>query len=254
MKSKKEHKIQFEPFIKFVIEFHNTSLSYSNILNNKIAQHPEILDKKDMAQVEEAFLVKHMADWETFTLNILSYCVAIDTSKISEHLDLELPKKLSFDNAVAIINGLSYLSITSSSELKGLARKILSEKSNPYEQFTTKFLKTIDETYTLRNYIAHKSKKSKLSLQKMYKDRYQIDTFIEPGDFLSQTLKNDIGEYPRSHQYYGNFMMIATMIWRHLDPKSYEFVYEDENTNEGWLKGMVKMNQVFEHLTKEFKL
>lgn len=252
-KEKVQNKIQFDPFMKFVIEFHNASLSYNQLLN-KIAKNPELFDENDIASIEEAFLVKHLAEWETFIQNIIVYCVAIDTTQVSTFLELELPKKLSFENATAVVNGLSYLSITSSSELKGLAKKIITEKNNPFEQFQMKFLNQIDEAYALRNYVAHKSRKSKTSLQQMYRKRHNINDFVAPGKFLGERIKDDFGDYPKSHLYYGAFMTMATMIWRHLDPKSYKYVYEDEMSKEGWFKGMVKMNQVFEIMTKEYKL
>ena len=88
----------------------------------------------------------------------------------------------------------------------------------------------------------------------MYLNRYQINTFVKPGIFLGERIKDEVGEYPRSQLYYGSFMTMATMIWRHLDPKSYSFVYEDEMSKDGWLKGMVKMSKVFEALTKEFNI
>lgn len=66
--------------------------------------------------------------------------------------------------------------------------------------------------------------------------------------------KNELGEYRHSHLYYGSFMSIATLIWRHLDLESYNFVFEDDRTQEGWLRGMVKMSQVFEMITKDYKL
>lgn len=252
-KMKELNKIQFEPFMKFVIEFHNASLSYNQLLN-KISDNTKLFDENDIAAIEEAFLVKHLAEWETFIINIIVYSVAIDTNQVSKFLDLELSKKISFENATAVVNGLSYLSITSSSELKGLAKKIITEKNNPFEQFQMKFLNQIDEAYALRNYVAHKSRKSKNSLLKMYSNRYDIKEFIEPGKFLAERIKDEVGDYPRSQLYYGSFMTMATMIWRHLDPKSYNFVFEEENTKEGWLKGMVKMNQVFEIITKQNKL
>lgn len=246
-------KIQFEPFMKFVIEFHNASLAYNQLLN-KIAAKSDFFDENDIASIEEAFLVKHLAEWETFINNIIVYCVAIDTSQISNFLDLELPKKLSFENATAVVNGLTYLSITSSTELKGLAKKIITEENNPFNQFQMKLLNHVDEVYALRNYVAHKSRKSKTSLMKMYTNRYKIKSFLKPGFFLAERIKDEFGDYPRSHLYYGAFMTMATMIWRHLDPKSYNFVYEDEMSKEGWLKGMVKMNQVFELMTEEYNL
>ncbi|WP_194778064.1 hypothetical protein [Pararhodonellum marinum] len=253
MKESDRNKIQFDPFMKFVIEFHNASLSYNQLLN-KVSENPKLFSENDICLLEEAFLVKHIAEWETFIQNILVYCVAIDTSQISKFLDLELPNKISFDNSAAIINGLSYLSITSSSELKGIAKKTISEKNNPFDQFQMKLLNQIDEAYALRNYVAHKSRKSKSGLLKMYSNRYSIDKFVSPGKFLSERIKDEVGEYPRSHLYYGKFMTMATLIWRHLDRKSYNFVFEDEMSTDGWLKGMVKMNKVFEVMTKEYNL
>lgn len=248
-----ENKIQFEPFMKFVIEFHNTSLSY-NQLTLKVADNPILFDEDERTLIEEAFLVKHIAEWETFLHNIITYCIAIDPSQLAKHLDLELPKKFSFDSATAILHGINYLSITSSSELKKLAKKIITEENNPFEQFTSKWLNHIDEVYALRNYVAHKSRKSKSNLLKMYANRYSINEFVSPGKFLSGKTIDEYGEYIRSHLYYGSFMSIATLIWKHLDPKSYKFVFEDDMTKEGWLQGMVKMNQVFEMMTIEYKL
>ena len=245
-------KIQFEPFMKFIIEFHNSSLSY-NQLTNKVAENP-IFTEDEIALVEEAFLVKHLAEWETFLHNIIVYCVAIDTSQLSKYLDLDLPKKLSFENATAVVHGLNYLSLTSSSELKGLAKKIITEQNNPFDQFQPKWLNHIDEVYALRNYVAHKSRKSKTNLMKMYANRHHIKEFISPGSFLSKKEKNELGEYPKSHLYYGSFMSIATLIWKHLDSKSYNFVFEDDKTREGWLRGMIKMSKVFEIMTIEYKL
>lgn len=248
-----QDKIQFEPFMKFVIEFHNSSLSYNQLLN-KISANIDFFDVNEINSIEEAFLVKHLAEWETFIINIITYCVAIDTSQIAAYLDIELPKRLSFENASAIVNGLSYLSISSSSELKGLAKKIISKNNNPFEQFQMKFLNQIDEVYALRNYVAHKSRKSKTSLLKMYNKRYNIKNFIKPGQFLSEKITDNSGNYSRSFLYYGAFMTMATLIWRYLDSKSYNFVYEDEISKEGWLKGMLKMNQVFEIISKEYNL
>lgn len=187
--------IQFDPFMKFVIEFHNASIAYNGLLN-KIADNKKFFTKKDIASTEEAFLVKHIAEWETFVLNIVIYCVAIDTRQISKFLDLELPKKLSYDNAS--VNGLSYLSLKSFTDLKSISKKIIVEENNPFEQFKKKLLNQIVELYALRKYIAHKSRKSRNNLIKMYADRHQITEFIVPGLFLAERIKNEVGEYPRS--------------------------------------------------------
>lgn len=246
--------IEFAPFVKFVIEFHNNSMTYSKLLRTKV-QKVELLNAKDMELIEEAFLVKHVAEWEIFIHNIFAYCVAIDTSALSEHLDLDLSKTIPFDNAYAILNGLNFLSISTTNELKGLAKKIVAEKNNPFPKLGYQFLNHIDEVYTIRNYVAHKSKRAKKKLIKMYKDKYQLSDFITPGNFLRQQILDDkLGDSLRSDLYYGAFMAISTSIWEHLDPKSYKYVFEDDTTVEGFRKGVAKMNFIFDRITKENNL
>jgi hypothetical protein len=206
---------------------------------------------EEIELVEEAFLIKHVTEWEMLIQNILTYCIAIDTSALSQHLDLRLPKKMGFDNAHAILNGLNFISITNTGDLKGLAKKIIVEKNNPFKNLENNILRNIDEAYVIRNYIAHKSKKSKQRLMKLYKERYQITNFLEPGKFLRQKIEQEEGSVLRSDTYYGAFMGISTFIWQHLDPNSYNFIFEDNTSLEGVLKGIMKMNIIFNRLTKE---
>ncbi|MBI9036470.1 MAG: hypothetical protein JEZ03_18590 [Bacteroidales bacterium] len=247
---KAEKTIVFEPFVRFVIEFHNKSMRYAKLLRTKV-QHVDAFTSEDIELIEEAFLIKHVAEWEIFIQNIFAYCIAIDTTAICNHLELDLSKKISFDNAYAILNGLNFFTATSTSELKGLAKKIITEKNNPFTQFDKTVLNNVDEVYILRNYIAHKSKKSKQRLQKMYKDRYRLTDFQNPGHFLRQEIKDDVDASLRSDLYYGTFMTISTSIWKHLDPDSYKFVFEDDNSAIGLIRGIGKMSLIFERLSKE---
>lgn len=254
MSNEQKH-VKFDPFLKFVIEFHNNSLSLNRILATKIIPNKKLFNELEIAKIEEAFLIRHVAEWEIFLQNMLAYCVSLDATELSKFMHLQLPKKLGFDNAVAILNGLSYLSIQDSKNLKSIARKILVKEHNPFDQFQPICMNKIDEVYSLRNYAAHKSTKAKRSLLKMYKDRYNINEFIEPGIFLSTVIEDDeVGNLPRSNFYYGSFMTMATLIWRFLNKESYDFVWEDDMSKEGWLKGMAKMSLVFEQLTREFKI
>jgi hypothetical protein len=245
--------IVFEPFIKFVIEFHNSAEVIGTLVRGKL-QDRNLLSEEEIGLIEEAFLIKHIAEWEIFIQNIFAYCVAIDTTALSGHLELTLPKKISFDTAYAIINGLNFFNITSTDELIGMSKKILTDTTNPFKQFDKKFLNAVDEAYILRNYIAHKSKKSQKRLEKMYKERHNIESFIPPGKFLRQEFTDYIGTRIRTDLYYGTFMTIATKIWQFLDPKSYQFVFEDESSIESFSRGVLKMKFVFAQITKDNKL
>jgi hypothetical protein len=250
MKSKKTTGLIFEPFVRFVIEFHNQMELYVRILQNELEDNVK-LQEQEVGLLYEAFLIKVTAEWELFLHNILAYCVALDTSAISNYLQLELPAKLSFDNSFAILNGLDFISITSVSELKNMVKKILSDRYNPFKAFETNFLNTIDEMYTLRNYIAHKSTRSKIRLGKMYKDRHQISIFKTPGEFLTTKSTFRGNEMTIFQDYLGTLLCIAVEIWKILDPASYLFVYEDDSTEEGLFIGMAKMRLVFDRLTIE---
>jgi hypothetical protein len=243
----------FEPFLKFVIEFHNKADLYGSILKNEIKSNPGLLDD-EKGLINEAFLIKITAEWELFLHNILAYCVAMDTSVVSKYLELSLPAKMSFGNAFAVLNGLDFISITSVNELKNISKKILFDAYNPFKQFDNSFINTIDEVYALRNYIAHKRKRSKIRLSKMYRDKHHINEFITPGKFLLTNTTFQGVDTTICDNYFGMFLCIAVEIWKILDKKSYEFVYEDDSTKEGMFLGMAKMRAVFEKLTLGYRL
>ena len=250
MDSQNGTKIVFKPFLRFIIDFHNRVDLYGRILKQEIDANP-VLQIGEVGLIYEAFIIKISAEWELFQLNILAYCVAMDTSRISKHLELSLPKKISFDNAFAVLNGLDFISITSVADLKNISKKILEEDSNPFKQFENGFLNRIDEVYALRNYISHKSKRSKIRLEKMYRDKHQINEFIFPGNFLVATKTNENMKTSNFGEYVGTFLCIAVEAWKFLDIGSYEFVYKDDKSKEGMFLGMAKMREVFKQLTIE---
>lgn len=237
----------FQPFMKFVIEFHNDITLYGSILKNEFPK-VSALQNEDIVLLEESYLIKVVAEWESFTHNIIAYCIAIDTTAMSKHLELNLPKKISFDNAYSILNGLQYKTITSSNELKSLTRKILTDQYNPFLQFEKSTLNSIDDLYSLRNYIAHKSQRARERLLTMYRNRYAKISFVEPGYFLTEP--NELGsKITRRDLLYGKLLFMTLEIWKFLDKDSYIFVYDDDTTEEGMLKGLAKMQSVFHYLT-----
>lgn len=96
---------------------------------------------------------------------------------------MNLPKTISYDECVAYLNGLGYFDLKSASNLKSIGRKILTDKKNPFQNISSESKNNIDDFYSLRNYVAHKSSKSKRTLIKTY-SKYKQNEFIEVGDFL----------------------------------------------------------------------
>ncbi len=184
--------IAFQPFMKFIIEFHNNLTFYRSILKKEFPKLTS-LENEEISLLEESYLIKIAAEWETFTHNIISYCIAMDTNVISKHLELNLPVRMSFDNAYSVLNGLQYKTITSSNELRSLAKKVLADKYNPFIQLDRTNLNKIDDLYAIRNYIAHKSQRSKERLLTMYRNRYNITDFITPGLFLIEIMDASLG-------------------------------------------------------------
>lgn len=244
-----ESTIVFAPFVKFVVEFHNSTKTYGELLRTKI-QKVELFSSQDLDLIEEAFLVKTVAEWEQFLLNIFTYCVAIDTTALAEHLDLDLSKTIRVDNAYAILNGLNFFNIRSADEIKGLSKKIITPENNPFLDISNDVLKKIDEVYILRNFISHKSKNAKKRLVTMYKNKYQINQFISPGEFLR--VKQEDGLF-RSDYYFGIFMTISILIWKFLDPNSYKKIF-DETSQETYWASIARMAIVFNRLTVENNL
>lgn len=240
--------IRFHPALKEIIRFHNSLYSFHLLLRDKVKGNQVIFSKEDVGVITEAFVIKQVADWDNFVENVLAICLLTDTSKLSEHLDLDLPKKITFDNAKAIINGLNYFDIKSSGDIKGIAKKILVKENNPFQEIDKLCCTNIDEMYAIRNYIAHKSKKAKKRLMTIYQNRYNLNEFIEPGIFFQEMSQENGDQW---ELYYATYLNVAVTIWKYLDEVTYNFVFEDDQSKEGLLKGFGKMKHVFIVLTRQ---
>lgn len=240
--------VEFGPCLNFIIPFHNRTLDLANVAK-KHQQANNIFSFKEKIIIEEAFLVKHIAEWEIFLQNIFAYCVSQDTSKLNQYFGIKLASRIGFNNAYTILNGVDFLSLTSAEKIRNMGTKILSPAYNPFAGLDKAQLKSVDELYTIRNYLVHKSRRSREKLEKMYKNAHGKMTFIEPGEFLTETVQLGVISMPRSQHYFGGFLSMSIDIWKFLDPSSYGFVYEDDKTEKGLLKGMEKMAFVFQTLT-----
>jgi hypothetical protein len=133
----------------------------------------------EKCEVYESFVLKICAAWETFINDLFILCLKKDTSEYSKFLGVKLPKKPSVELCSVLISGYRYLDFR---RLADDAKKILTLHNNPFSQAIGR--KKIDEFFTIRNYIAHRSNTAKRKLKKLYQDTYQIQRFRKPGLFL----------------------------------------------------------------------
>lgn len=140
-----------------------------------------IEEKRDIA---ESVLLRLCAVWERFIDEHLVDCVNRDHTKLSQHFAVTLPANPSWDLCHALIIGASYKDFRSFGDLKGYSKKILPDGSNPFLQVSAAHTKKIDEVYAIRNYLSHYSAASRRALMNVYKREYQMNRFLEPGQFV----------------------------------------------------------------------
>lgn len=145
----------------------------------RVISSPE--EKRDMA---ESVLLRLCANWEYFVDEHLVACVNVDPSQLEEFLGVSPPSHPSKSLCTALIFGDGYRDFASFGALKHFSKKLLPDHSNPFLAVTTTHAKHIDEVYSIRNYLSHYSAKAKRSLHRMYKDKYDMTNFLEPGQFL----------------------------------------------------------------------
>jgi len=219
-------------------EFHTVGCQYTIMYMAKLYSQAEFLSSKilsltdkvfskyEAGQVIEAFAIKTLCDWEWYCEKMICECLSIDTSNLSKHLELNLPKRITTDECVAYLNGLGYFDLKSGRNLKSVSKKILVEGKNPFVKINNDAIKHIDDYYLLRNYISHKSNKSKKSLMAVY-SKYKQPEFVEVGEFLlSQKSKQETKL--RIQYFEGSFWLSAYNILEFLYPKTYNWVMRDE--------------------------
>lgn len=181
-------KIHFEIFFENMKYFNNLlqsildfdSFNYSNGAKEKVS----IYDKR---QIFEAFVLKVDSEWQSLIRSLFVSCLSIDTTRYSESTCSNVPKHLPWNVCRAMVNGLGFFDFRNLGDIKNLGKKYLVDECNPFKITYDSYGKKIDEFYSIRNFIAHKSHFSYGKLKLMYKNRYNIDRFIKPGKFLMTT-------------------------------------------------------------------
>ncbi|MFD2162238.1 hypothetical protein ACFSJU_07525 [Paradesertivirga mongoliensis] len=211
---------------QYTIMYMSRLFSQADFLAYKImALTGKVFSKYEVIQVFEAFTIKTVCDWEWYIEKIICECLQKDTSALGGQLSLKLPKEITTDECVAYLNGLGYFDIRSASNLKSVSKKILVDNRNPFLNFDKETSKRIDDYYVLRNYIAHRSNKSKKALTVVY-NKYKQETFVEAGDFL---LSIDTEKSQLQIQLFESaFWLSSYKILEFLYPNTYKWIMGNE--------------------------
>ncbi|WP_333810111.1 hypothetical protein [Flavobacterium sp.] len=196
------------------------------LFSKVILLEDKLYSKYEISEIIEAFTIKSICDWEWYIERMLCETLKNDTTKLSETLDLVLPKKISTDECFVYLNGLNYFDLKNASNLKDISKKILVDDYNPYLKISNEAKNKIDEFYIIRNYVAHKSKKSKKSLMNIYK-KYDILEFRDAGEFLLSK-GNENSKTIMVQDYGSAFWLSAFNILEFLYPKIYKWIVTEE--------------------------
>jgi hypothetical protein len=166
------------------VPFDEAVSRYQGFIERIIGAKQVIRTVEEKRDVAESVLLRLCAHWERFIDEHLVDCVNRDHTRLREYFAVSIPDNPSWDLCHALIIGASYKDFRSFGALKGFSKKILPDGSNPFLQITQAHTERIDEVYKIRNYLSHYSTASKRALMDVYKDKYEMKKFLEPGQFL----------------------------------------------------------------------
>lgn len=157
---------------------------YGDFINRVYKAKNVVGSQRDKKELFEAFVFKFHIVWEILVEELLIDCLNHDSSQYAKYMDMTLPKHATRNQCKAMIYGLKHLDFRSVSEVKTIARGILVPEHNPFVVIPKSNSNKIDEFYRIRNYLAHYSITARRSLGMIYRRRYGLQRFREPGDFL----------------------------------------------------------------------
>lgn len=157
---------------------------YRNFMQKIISAKHTVNSAQEKRDVVESVLLRLCANWESFIDAHLVDCVNCDSSKLSEYFSVAIPTNPDWGLCHALIFGNSYQDFKNFGDLKGFTKKVLPDNSNPFLQISRTHTEKIDEVYKIRNYLSHYSSVSRRALMKVYKEKYQMSRFLEPGYFV----------------------------------------------------------------------
>lgn len=223
-----------------ILVYISRTFSLTDFIHEKIVkQKGEIFAEFEIEETLEAFSIKVLCDWEWLVERTIINCLIKDTSALSAHLNLNLPKTITYDVGFAILNGVGYFDIKSTGNLKGLTKKVLTDDLNPFAKISKDRCDSIDDFYIIRNYIAHRSEASKRSYKKLLLDKKQITDFIEPGKYLLRGPDGPGDPFDTNFNLHGcAFWVSALDIWQFLFPDSHNEILDEKGnfTHESMFK------------------
>jgi hypothetical protein len=151
---------------------------------NKVIDSNSVFSKDEKSELFEAFVLKACAAWEEMVENLFVDCLNRDSKQYSDYMELSLPKHMSHNQSRAMIVGIGYFDFKGVNDIKSKAKHILVDEFNPFKNIPTGVGKKIDEFYKFRNFIAHRSIRSELSLKKVFTATYKLKKIPKPGHFL----------------------------------------------------------------------
>jgi len=179
---------------------------YGDFLGRMLGARRVVRAAEDKREITESALLRICAYWESLVVAEFVDCLNIDSSRLAEHLGVVLPKHLSLSLCEAILLRDGYFDFRSVGDLKSRAKKMLPDHVDPFAKISNAVAREIDEVFVIRNYLAHRSKAARRSLERMYSSAYGFERFREPGAFL---LANG---YERLKQYVGAFLQASQQM------------------------------------------
>ncbi len=169
--------------IKECDDFFNYLQWHANLTNKILENKSSIFHIAEQREIIEGLVFQIDAMWTIFTKRTMYYCLSFDTSRYSQFHDVKLKKQISFDLARVLLNGSNYLDFRSVDDIKTSSKKILTDKCNPFILISGPNRTIIDEFYTIRNFITHRSSFQHRKLFHVYK-KHKLTKFVQPGSFL----------------------------------------------------------------------
>ena len=173
MRSIKANHDCFEYFLSILAEL------LVKIINAKVI----IKYKADKAILVEMFAIRLYTYWEVFVMDEIISCFRKDTSKFCDEQDLNIGKRLTIDESMAILSGVRYLAFKSTGDIKNFCKRYLVDKYNPFKYISPKNCELIDDFIKIRNYITHRSRHSSFVYKKVL-EKYNLKRLLYPGYFL----------------------------------------------------------------------
>lgn len=133
----------------------------------------------------EGFALLLASYWEELVNDDFVDALNRDTSQYGETVGISLPRNLPRDVCFGLLVGYGgYLDFKNVGDLIQRAKGLLVLANNPFRYIPQPSRRTIDDFFTLRNYLAHRSHKSYRSYSRMMRVRYDYERVPNPRVFL----------------------------------------------------------------------